>query len=145
MELGLYDHHPLSPLSETAKAHYETLLSQALPLILEEKEGPEPVLSTLDEIEISLVDDPAIARLHRDFMNIEGATDVITFQHGEIIISSDTAAEQAKQYGESPERELFRYMIHGLLHLHGYLDYLPEDRENMFAIQEKLIGQLWPA
>jgi probable rRNA maturation factor len=38
-------------------------------------------------------------------------------------------------------RELFRYMIHGLLHLHGYLDGLPEQRELMFSYQEPLVAK----
>ena len=43
-------------------------------------------LESLEEIEVSIVSDRAIAGVHRRFMNIPGATDVITFEHGEIII-----------------------------------------------------------
>lgn len=38
-------------------------------------------------------------------------------------------------------RELFRYMVHGLLHLHGYIDTEPEERERMFSHQEPLVGK----
>lgn len=144
MEIGLYNHHPDPGITEEQLAAYGVLLKKALPLVLKEAPGPDPHLSSLDEVELSLVDDSTIARVHQDFMNIPGATDVITFHHGEILVSLDTARKQAAEYGERPERELFRYMVHGLLHLHGYMDYEPADREAMFTVQERLIAGLWP-
>lgn len=144
MEIGLYNHHPAPWITQDRLDACEALLAKALPLVLKEAPGPEPHLSSLEEIELSLVDDCTIARVHQDFMNIPGATDVITFQHGEILISLDTAKRQAGEYGENSERELFRYMIHGLLHLHGYLDYEPADREAMFTVQERIVAELWP-
>jgi probable rRNA maturation factor len=91
------------------------------------------------------VDDPTIADVHGRFLDDPTATDVITFPHGdglgEIIVSYDTALRQADQFGEPWLRELFRYMIHGLLHLHGYLDGLPEQRELMFSYQEPLVAK----
>lgn len=76
-------------------------------------------------------------------MNDPTATDVITFPHGdgigEILVSFDTAIRQASEFGEPVFRELFRYMVHGLLHLHGYIDTEPEERERMFSCQEPLV------
>lgn len=143
MKIYLYDRYSASPLPEPLLTRYQTALDILYPLVMAETLGPDHVLSDLDEVEVTLVDDATIAQVHLDFMDIAGATDVITFQHGEIIISRDTAVAQAAEFGEPFERELLRYMVHGLLHLHGYLDYEPEDRDAMFAVQERLVTALW--
>jgi probable rRNA maturation factor len=84
--------------------------------------APGTPLEALAEIEVSIVSDRAIADVHRRFMNIAGATDVITFEHGEIIISAETAARYAREYGQHLEHELGLYIIHGILHLNGHDD-----------------------
>lgn len=144
MEIGIYTHHPSPWVTESDITLYTSLLHSLLPHILAEPEGPDSSqLPSLEEVEISLVDDLTIADVHQNFMNIPGATDVITFQHGELIISLDTAISQATEFQEKREKELFRYMTHGLLHLHGYLDYESEDRKTMLDLQEKLISLIW--
>ncbi len=100
-------------------------------------------LEGLEEVEVALVDDEASERVHRDFMGIDGATDVITFEHGEIVIGVEVAQAQAAEYGEPLERELFRYLVHGLLHLAGHEDESDDDRERMEAVQEALVRELW--
>ena len=47
---------------------------------------------------------------------------MITFEHGEIVISAQTAAENAAKYGKRLDHEVALYIIHGLLHLNGYED-----------------------
>ncbi|MFN2476851.1 MAG: rRNA maturation RNase YbeY [Chthoniobacterales bacterium] len=76
----------------------------------------------IDEILAVLVSDRRIAELHRRFMNIAGATDVITFQHGEIFVSVETAAANAKRYRTTTDAELRLYVVHGVLHLLGFDD-----------------------
>ena len=76
----------------------------------------------LATLEVALVDDATSDRVHRDFMNIEGPTDVITFHHGEIVIGAEVAQRQAAEYGEPLAREILRYLVHGLLHLAGHED-----------------------
>lgn len=100
-------------------------------------------LADLEVIEIALVDDGANARVHEDFLGIAGATDVITFHHGEIVIGAEVAREQALEYGEPLGRELLRYFIHGLLHLAGHDDVEAEDAERMESEQEKIVEALW--
>ena len=95
-------------------------------------------------VEVALVDDETSARVHDQFMGIEGETDVITFHHGEIVIGVEVAFRQAAENGEPPLRELFRYIVHGLLHLAGHEDEDPADRERMEAAQEPLVARLWP-
>jgi probable rRNA maturation factor len=96
-------------------------------------------------VEVALVDDETSARVHDQFMGVPGETDVITFHHGEIVIGVEVAFRQAAENGEPPLRELFRYIVHGLLHLAGHEDEQAADRERMEAAQEPLVARLWPA
>ncbi|HSH95705.1 MAG TPA: rRNA maturation RNase YbeY, partial [Roseimicrobium sp.] len=79
-------------------------------------------LQALAEVEVSIVSDRVIADVHDRFMGIPGATDVITFEHGEIITSAQTAERQGREHGQPVDHELALYIIHGLLHLNGYDD-----------------------
>ena len=74
-------------------------------------------LKQLEEVEIAVVSDKVIAAVHQQFMNIPGATDVITFEHGEIVMSAETAASYAADHAHSVEQELALYTVHGMLHL----------------------------
>jgi probable rRNA maturation factor len=103
----------------------------------------ENSLSHLATLEVALVDDETSARVHMDFMEIPGPTDVITFHHGEIVIGAEVAKRQAEEYGETLGREILRYFVHGLLHLAGHEDAEPEDREAMESAQEKMVAALW--
>lgn len=131
-------------VTESLLESYSTALQQLLPELLQSPPGPDHVLSTLDMVEISVVDDETIARIHGEFLNDPTPTDAITFPYGEIIVSCDTADSYAQKHGISREEELFRYMVHGLTHLHGYLDYTPEERTALFAVQEPLVAQFFP-
>ena len=102
------------------------------------------MLAQLEAVEISIVSDRMIAQVHRRFLNIPGPTDVITFEHGEVIVSATTAARQAQLENEPLERELARYIVHGILHLNGHLDELPGDAAQMWQAQEAVLQSLWP-
>ena len=97
-------------------------------------------LPHLPEVEVTLVSDETIARVHRDFMDIPGATDVITFDHGEIVISAETAQANAAQYGRSLQEELALYIVHGLLHLNGHEDKEPATAARMHRLQESILA-----
>lgn len=90
---------------------------------------------------MTFVSDATIARVHRDFMSIPGATDVITFAHGEIVISAETAKSNAALYERPLDEELARYIVHGLLHLNGYEDKEPADFAQMHRLQERILKQ----
>ncbi len=117
--------------------------NQALPLALENPANGGGVLSELEEVEISIVSDEVIEQVHVDFMDIPGATDVITFAHGEIVISAETARSYGREYGNSFERELMLYIIHGLLHLAGHEDEDPQERVEMEKIQMEILERVW--
>lgn len=105
----------------------------------------ENSLSHLATLEVALVDDETSASVHMDFMEIPGATDVITFHHGEIVIGVEVALRQAAEYGEPLGREILRYFIHGLLHLAGHEDAAEDERALMENAQEMIVKELWAA
>jgi probable rRNA maturation factor len=95
---------------------------------------------------IVLVSDPAMARYNEQFHHVAGPTDVLSFDYGpdadpagEIIVSVDHAHHQARRYGTTPARELALYIIHGLLHLHGYDDLTGPARRRMRAAERRLL------
>jgi probable rRNA maturation factor len=101
-------------------------------------------------LSIAVVSDRAIRPLNRRFLQHDYATDVLSFLldsgpgwlDGEIIVSADTAAAQAPQYGESAADELLLYVIHGTLHLAGYDDTTPDQRKRMLARQRRYLRRL---
>ena len=97
-------------------------------------------LANLAELSVLLVSNRRMAELHRRFLHLPGPTDVITFQHGEIFLSVETAKTQARRFGNSLERELRLYIAHGLLHLHGLDDKTPADAAEMEQAQERLVA-----
>jgi probable rRNA maturation factor len=96
-------------------------------------------LSKLQEVFVWLISDRRMAQLHRKFMAQTGPTDVITFQHGEIFISVETAKRHARTFGNPLARELRLCMVHGLLHLHGFDDQTEADAQKMEKTQERIM------
>jgi probable rRNA maturation factor len=95
-----------------------------------------------DEVNVVFVSDARIAGIHRDFMSVDGPTDVITFRHGEIIISVETAERQAKRFSTSFSRELRLYFVHGLLHLAGMDDLSDDGFEKMADAQQQIVEEV---
>ena len=77
---------------------------------------------------IAFVSDKRIRELNRQFRGIDKTTDVLSFPAdgpdelnlGDIAISAETAATQAKENGLSFDDEIAQLILHGLLHLSGY-------------------------
>ena len=95
-------------------------------------------LKGLPGVEIAVVSDAVIAGVHRKFMNVPGATDVITFDHGELVLSADTAKRCAAEHGHGIGEELALYVVHGLLHLNGFDDLSPRERAKMHRVQDRI-------
>ena len=98
--------------------------------------------ASLDEVVVTVVSDAKIDRIHREFMGIEGATDVITFEHGDVVVSADTALREAGVRGHRVEAELGLYVVHGLLHLNGFDDLSPAPREEMRQVQDSVWSEI---
>ncbi len=119
-------------------------LQQFAAIALERSLRQEPnseraVLRDLETVEAAIVSDHAIAKVHRQFMGIAGATDVITFDHGEIVISAETARRNAARFGKSVEEELALYTVHGLLHLNGFEDDTLTAAAEMKSVQRRIL------
>lgn len=106
----------------------------------------------LNELNIVLVNDRKMAKLHKEFMNIAGPTDVLTFPideneaghvtSGEVYLCVPEARRQAKIRGIEPKLELLLYAIHGMLHLLGYDDRTAAEFEKMHALEDQILTQL---
>jgi probable rRNA maturation factor len=75
---------------------------------------------------IAFFSDKRIRELNRQFRQVDKATDVLSFPAeekanlGDIAVSVDTAAVQAKENGLTFDEEIAQLILHGLLHLSGY-------------------------
>lgn len=98
-----------------------------------------------EEIEVILVSRSAIARLHKEFFNDPSATDVITFQHGDIVVCPEIAQKQRIVFKQSLHRETALYGIHGLLHIAGWDDQTEAGFQEMKQTQERLLDQVFKA
>ena len=85
------------------------------------------------EISILIVDDPQIEKLNQQYFNREGPTNVISFAMregefsdlsphllGDVVISTDTAAQEAQIAAMSMEQRFTELLVHGILHLMGF-------------------------
>lgn len=125
-------------------------------------EAVEPFISKvfdrldIDNWEISVLfcDDPFIAGLNKQYRNVEGPTDVLSFEQGDeyiddedttwfnagdIVISVDMLRKNAENFDVGTNDELKRLLVHGILHLEGmdHEDNSPE--QEMLQFQEHLL------
>ena len=91
------------------------------------------------EVEITLLGESAIAKVHGEFLDDPTPTDVITFEHGEILIGVPIAAANARKFSHPADHEVALCAIHGLLHLLGYDDLSAQERTIMHARQEEIL------
>ena len=123
------------------------------------------------ELGITLVGAKAMARVNWQFLQHEGSTDVITFDHatpvaalvkartktrtasrvftnaatrlhGELFVCVDDAVKQAKEFKTSWPAEVVRYIVHGILHLLGHDDLKPHLRRKMKREENRLVRLL---
>jgi probable rRNA maturation factor len=111
------------------------------------------------DLGIYIVRAPKMAEINQTHLQHEGPTDVITFDygdgqpktsnpkpetqlHGELFICIDVAIAQAKEFRTTWQSELIRYVVHGVLHLHGYDDLKPELRKVMKREENRLVKKL---
>jgi probable rRNA maturation factor len=102
--------------------------------------------STLDALGLILVNDARMADYNERFHQVAGPTDILTFGYegmGELIISTDHAIANAHRFRTTPEREVALYVIHGILHLHGYNDQTPAQRHRMRGAERRFMAQFF--
>ena len=99
------------------------------------------------ELSIAVVDDPTIHELNVRHLQHDYPTDVLSFAlvdkpprlEGEVIVSADTAIENALDYGWPAEDELLLYVIHGTLHLAGHRDKADDEIAAMRAAETQYL------
>ncbi len=101
------------------------------------------------EISFLLTDDARLRELNRRYRGIDRATDVLSFGGdtappgkavgGDLAISLDRMAEQARRFRVTPGRELARLIIHGTLHLAGLDHHRPAERRHMREQEERAL------
>lgn len=101
------------------------------------------------EIGYLFCDDKYLINVNREYLNHETYTDIITFDYvagniisGDIFISIERVAENAKTFGVPFEQELRRVIIHGVLHLLGQDDKSDEEAKAMRNQEEESL-EIW--
>lgn len=99
-----------------------------------------------NSLSIVVVGDRAMKDYNRRFHHVNATTDVLSFDSplrqeylGDVIISYDTAKENARRVGWRVREELELLVIHGVLHLLGYDDTTPAQREAMWRRQAEIL------
>ena len=103
-------------------------------------------------IDITIAGNRKIKALNEKYMGRDVPTDVLSFLLeegairpkarrliGDIYISSDTAAQNAKRFRTSSRKELHRYVIHGILHLVGFGDKTVKEKNRIRKLEEKFL------
>jgi probable rRNA maturation factor len=136
--------HQISLTNQTETVVDAELIERAIRWALDDTPYDEARVS------VAVVDDETIHQLNHQFLNHDYPTDVLSFTleddpprlEGEIIVSVDTARQNAAEAGWSANDELLLYVIHGTLHLAGYLDKSPEDFAEMRAAEAAVLARL---
>lgn len=99
------------------------------------------------DIGYMFVDDEKILEVNREYLQHDYYTDIITFDYceddelnGDLVISLDTVRTNAELFGKTYEEELYRVIIHGVLHLIGINDKGSGEREIMEAAENKALA-----
>ena len=99
-------------------------------------------------LNVAIVDDPQMARLHKQYKGIDGSTDVLTFDlrpsataplEADIVICLDVAKRQAAKRGHPARTEVLLYALHGLLHLLGMDDDEPAKALAMHEREDEIL------
>lgn len=154
MEIEIYDR-----TAEKVSDEHQKLIQDLLNFA-----GKKLDLADNTEISVTLMNNPEIRELNSQYRHVDRATDVLSFAAeesddetpiimnpelaaefpvnlGDLFISVDKVAEQAKFLGHSFERELGFLTIHGFLHLNGYDHEQPEEEKKMFSLQREILDQ----
>ena len=115
------------------------------------------MVKTSTELGIALVSEAEMERLHLEWMDLPGPTDVMSFPMdelvpgtptqwaegalGDIALCASVAARQAEAAGHSLSDELCLLTVHGMLHLLGHDHVVESERDVMFALQRGLLEE----
>ncbi len=108
------------------------------------------------ELSVLCVDEAAMEQLHLEWMDLPGPTDVMSFPMdelrpgtatapaegllGDVVICPQVASIQAERGGHPAQDEMSLLLTHGILHLLGFDHEEPEERREMFELQDRLLS-----
>jgi probable rRNA maturation factor len=131
----------------------EEVLRQVIRHVLDEEEA------TLFHLSVVLSGHDTVRRLNRSYLDHDYNTDVLSFSlrdgpdptgieagenavEGEIYVDLDTAAERHADFDTSFDREAYRYLVHGVLHLVGYDDATASAQETMREKEDRYLDAI---
>ncbi len=106
------------------------------------------------EVSVTVVDGEEIRALNKEFRDIDKVTDVLSFPIGDknpdtgeivlgdIVLCAEKIISQAQEYGHTRKRELAFLTCHSMLHLLGYDHIEDKEREEMEALQKKILEKI---
>ncbi len=100
-------------------------------------------------LNVAFVSDATMREYNRDYRGIDAPTDVLSFHYyddfslceadavaGEILLSESRIREQSSEYGNTPETETYKLLIHSVLHVLGYDHEDDADYEEMKRLED---------
>lgn len=109
-------------------------------------------LGACGEVRVRVVTDSEMAAAHLEFAEVEGTTDVLTFDMSEpaadgtrmeldvdVLVCLDEATRQGAARGHHPRTELLLYIVHGVLHCLGFDDHDDDDYARMHAEEDRVL------
>lgn len=104
----------------------------------------------IGNVDYLFCNDEKILEINRQYLDHDFYTDIISFDYsegdiisGDIFISLDTVRTNSQKYNTDYQEELYRVIIHGVLHLCGLDDKLEEDAIRMRESENSALKQLY--
>ena len=98
----------------------------------------ENELKNTGDISVIFCSDEYLLKMNKEYLDHDYYTDIITFDYvegnvisGDLFISLDRIAENAKTFDTTLLKELYRVVFHGVLHLVGYKDKTDDEEREM--------------
>lgn len=102
----------------------------------------------LGEINLIFCTDDYLKQINEQYLQHDYYTDIITFQYsasplsGDLFMSLDRIKDNAKHFGVPLKNEVLRVIIHGVLHLCGYTDQKPKEKQQMRQKEDFFLSQM---
>ena len=140
------------------EANIEIFNESGIPIPITDEDAAFLVLSIsahqkckYEFVEVVYVDETEIVRVNAEFLKRDYVTDIISFRYdddtsnqameGTLYCCAQRITEQAKEFADSTRQEFLRVLIHGLIHLIGYDDSTPEEKQEMTNLEDYFLRQ----